>query len=391
MSGLTRAGLVVLCVAAACSWWAPGAPAADTGAADLIAALGKIDGQIHGKASLSPFKRSAVHGATSDLMVTYYTGRAGGAATHGDVMRWLDCMTTRVQQARASNRVDALELVTHGRRCLRKLTSKLGTASKPLLADLAVIDARVMEVLAAVRRGKAFGAKATAIRRLASAFILRRFRTAVVGGVSVAEAYADLECVDVKVEAGRLSGASSCARRLSRLLKEKLAPPAPITWGSALTGDPVAIGGRYDEDTEFWTKGVSAPVAGTITQFRLKVGAGPVDLPLRFSVVRPQPDGQVKVITTTDPPYPLPAGKAGTYAFDTSALGFKCCKVQAGDIVTVDNRGTPTPDAYVWFAAVPGSTTFLHTRSPNQDAGMLWTGTAQGGYEVLLQVVEQPS
>jgi hypothetical protein len=108
--------------------------------------------------------------------------------------------------------------------------------------------------------------------------------------------------------------------------------------------------------------------------------------------VRPQPRGQVQIVTTTNRPYTLPGGAPGTYTFDTSVLSFKCCAVQAGDIVTVDNRGTTTPDPYVWFAANPALTTFSHTSGgDSQNAGVLWTGTPHPGFEALLQVVEQPS
>jgi hypothetical protein len=240
------------------------------------------------------------------------------------------------------------------------------------------------------------GAKSTALRKLATRYVKRYFDQQVVGGVSFGEAFSDLECVDVKVEAGRISGASACARRLARLIRQDGGggpPKPPIVWGSALAGDPVAIAGTYLDDSEFWTQGVTVPVAGTITQFRLKIGADPETLPLRFSVVRPQPDGQVKVITTTNPPYMLPGNAPGTYTFATSALSFKCCAVQPGDVVTVDNKGTPTPDPYVWFAASASSTTFSHTwgAADSQNAGMLWAGTPHAGFETLLQVVEQPS
>jgi hypothetical protein len=165
-----------------------------------------------------------------------------------------------------------------------------------------------------------------------------------------------------------------------------------VTFGSGLSGSAVSIPDRFDhEDTEFWTSTLTVPAAGTITEFRLKTGDSPVDLPLRFSVVRPQPDGTVVVITTTNPVYPLNAHDAGIHTYPTSALSFACCKVEAGDIVTVDNSGTATPNAYVWFAASPGATTLSHTSGgDSQNAGVVWAGLTHPGYEVLLQVVLQP-
>ena len=128
-----------------------------------------------------------------------------------------------------------------------------------------------------------------------------------------------------------------------------------------------------------------------VTEFRLKTGDSPVDLPLRFSVVRPRGDGTVVVITTTNPIYPLKAHDAGVRTYPTSGLSFVCCKVQAGDLITVDNSGTTTPDAYVWFAARPGMTTFSHTSNgDSQNAGVVWSPITHAGYEVLLQVVLQP-
>jgi fructose-1-phosphate kinase PfkB-like protein len=73
-------------------------------------------------------------------------------------------------------------------------------------------------------------------------------------------------------------------------------------------------------------------------------------------------------------------------------VSFACCKVQAGDLVTVDNSGTLTPNAYVWFAARPDMTTLSHTSNgDSQNAGMVWAPLPHPGYEVLLQVVMQPS
>lgn len=216
--------------------------------------------------------------------------------------------------------------------------------------------------------------------------------------MAFADVYDDLECIDVKVEAGRTSGAASCAKRLLRRTAALAPAKPPITFGSDLTGTPTTLPAAFEaEDTEFWTSALAAPVAGQITAFKLRTGDSPTALPLRFSVVRSRPDGKVTVVTTTDPVYPLKAHDAGVHTYSTSTLSFACCKVQAGDIVTIDNSGTTTPKAYVWFAAKAGSTTFSHTTPPGtntghgQDAGHVWDGTPPDGYEVLLQVVLAPS
>jgi hypothetical protein len=79
------------------------------------------------------------------------------------------------------------------------------------------------------------------------------------------------------------------------------------------------------------------PADGTVAELRLKTGDSPIDLPLRFSVVRPRGDGSVEVITTTNPVFPLPAHSAKVHIYKTSDVSFPCCKVRKGDIVTVDN------------------------------------------------------
>lgn len=389
--------LGALCALALATGSAPGADA--TSLADGLTAL---DAQLAGKASLTASQRASVHRDKAQLIAASFTQPVAGV-TYADVLTALDCVDTDVQRARGTARTAALRLVGQAKGCQRALAAKLsagGQASPGALADVATIGARIDAIGGAVRAAKVYGAKATALRRFAAHVVATRFAGTPVGGLRFAEDFNDLECIDVKVEAHRVSGASACARRLARLLRggtggtggTTTTPKAPITWGSDLAGDPVAIRGTYQDDTEFWTQGVTVPVPGLVTQFRLKIGSDPEDLPLRFSVVRPQPDGTVKVVTTTNPPYTLPGGKPGTYTFDTSALSFACCKVQAGDIVTADNRGTGTPDPYVWFAARSGFTTFSHTSGGlSQNPGMVWTGTPHDGYELLLQVVEQPS
>jgi hypothetical protein len=169
------------------------------------------------------------------------------------------------------------------------------------------------------------------------------------------------------------------------------AQAATTTFGSDLGGDAVPIKGVWREDSEFWTKGVHAPAAGLVTQFKLKTGDTPKTIPIRFSVVRPVGGGKVKVITTTNPPYTLKAHAAGVHTFKTSALSFKCCRVKKGDIVAVDNRGANTVrDPFWWFAQNPAFTTFSHmVRGVSQDFGQVWTHKSHAGYEVLLQIVEK--
>ena len=332
--------------------------------------------------------KSAAHSAKAKIFAQRYTQTVKGIPA-GTLLSRLDCVSTRIQMARARS---ARSNVAKAKACQAALLADLaGTAA---VGDLRTIGARIDEIAARVKARRVFGSKATALRRLTLAFVKRHFNVAGTGFVRLPVHFEQLECVDVKLEAGRTSGASSCARKLRRLLLEQKAlhPNPPITFGSDMMGDPVAIAGVYREDTEFWTKGLTVPQNGTVTTFRLRIGSDPKDLPLRFSVVRPEPDGRVKVITTTDPPYPLPGNRPGTYEFKTSALSFRCCKVLKGDIVTVDNSGAGEErEPYVWFARKPGFTVFSHTMGgPSQNPGMIWTGTPHDGYDLLMQVVMVP-
>ncbi len=361
----------------------------------MAAALGRIDSKLNGKGSLSGAERSAVHAAKAELITSAYKGAASGV-THADVLTGLDCVDTDLQRARnvKSSRSRSSSWAKKALACADKLAAALragGKASEGLLGDMATLHSRIVSVRSAARRGKSFGTKAKEIRSLAAAIASRRIDGSPFG-VSFSETFTELECIDVKVESGRTSGASFCARRLQRLVKAAAPPKPVVVWGSDLTGDPVSIDGTWREDSEFWGKDVSAPVAGTVTELRLKVGSNPTSLPIRFSVVRPRSDGSVTVITTTDPPFILPAQSPRTYTFKTSDVNFKCCKVAKGDIVSVDNSGANTvTDPFHWFAQKPGFTTFSHmVRGVSQGAGQVWTPTAHPGYELLLQITEQP-
>ena len=372
---------------------APAAHAAIT-PKSLVAGLNDLAGRLSASSRLSATERAATHRAKAALIDAAYDQSVDGV-TYGVVLSGLDCVDTDLQIARnASKRSAAKSAVAKALSCGDGLTAQLragGQAPAPLLADLAKLRARIRTVDKAVRAGKSFGAKTRAVRDAAAGVVARHFAASLYG-VSFAETFGDLDCVDVKIETSKLSGAASCAKRLRRLVEANAPPNLPITFGSDLAGDTAALPGVWREDSEFWTNRLTVPVAGTVTQFRLRVGSGPVLLPIRFSVVRPQPDNRVKVITTTNPPYMLPALSPGTYTFDTSVLSFKCCKVEKGDIVTVDNRGAEETEApYHWFARKPGITTFSHMEAGvSQDAGQLWSATSHSDLDVLLEITEIP-
>lgn len=366
---------------------APGsAGAAGSGTADeLEASLNGLVAQLAGGPA-----PSAVHASKAKLIGAAFTDEVGGLPA-ARVITDLDCVSRSVQQARdAKSKGVAKRRVAAAKACRADL-AKVAKGSA-LASDVKGIGTRLAAISARASAGRVFGAMATALRKYQSAAVAKRFNDDTLHGVPFSQVYDDLECVDVKVEAGRASGAASCAKRLLRRAKALAPAKEPITFGSDLSGTAVALPTTFaPEDTEFWTSALTVPAAGMITTFRLKTGDSPVDLPLRFSVVRPNGDGTVTVVTTTNPVYPLQAHDAGVHTYSTSSLSFKCCKVQKGDIVTVDNSGTTTRDAYVWFAAAPGITTFSHTSNGlSQNAGVVWTPIEHPGYETLVQVVVQP-
>jgi hypothetical protein len=371
---------------------APGPAAASGTSAALTDGLARLADRLT-PAARPAAKRARVHAMKAELIVAAYDDPIRGVSA-ARVILGLDCVATNLQIARTAIAPRLVRARIADARACRTELARLAAAggADGLRGDLAGLDSRLKVIRAAAQAGRAFGARATAVRRLSSSIVARRFGGETLHGVGFAEVYDDLECIDVKLEAGRISGAAACAKRLLRRSRAAAPARAPVTFGSDLTGTPTALPSSFPAaDTEFWTAALAVPAAGTVTAFRLRSGDGPADLPLRFSVVRPQPDGRVTVVTTTNPVFPLRAHDAGIHEYPTSGLSFACCKVAAGDLITVDNSGTTTPGAYVFFARRPQATTFSHTGyGDSQNAGVVWDGTPHAGYEVLLQVVLQP-
>jgi hypothetical protein len=370
---MRRAVIVVALLSLAAT--APAAGAAGTGTADGFQA--NVDALV--TALSGSTGRGAVHVGTTLI----FTDDVGG--DEGRVVAGLDCVSIQVQSARSS-KTFAKSRIRAAQTCLAKLP-RTAPSTKALKKSLQAIGARA-------RAGRVFGAMATALRAQQSAYMAKSYKNVDVFGVDLPELYDDLECADVKIETNHRSGALSCVKRLARIARQLAPARAPITFGSDLTGAPQALPSTTfaPDDTEFWDAALTVPADGMVTTFRLKTGDSPVDLPLRFSIVRPNGDGTVTVVTTTNPVYPLNAHDAGVHEYPTASLSFACCKVRKGDVVTVDNSGTTTQNAYVWFAPQPGTVTSSHTSNGlSQNAGMVWTPITHDGFETLLQVVMQPS
>lgn len=370
---MRRAVIAVLLSLTAAVGAAPAAHAAGT-ADSFQADVGALVTALSGSTG-----RGAVHVGTA-LIFQNDVGGDPGATAAG-----LDCVSIKVQSARNS-KTFAASRVRAAQACLARLP-RSAPSTKAIKKSLGVIAARA-------KARRVFGARATALRAQQSAYMAKNYKNVNVFGVDLPEVYDDLECADVKIETNHQSGALSCVKRLARLARQQAPAKPPVTFGSDLTGTPQALPNTTfaPDDTEFWDAALTVPADGMITTFRLKTGDSPVDLPLRFSVVRPNGDGTVTVVTTTNPVYPLNAHDAGVHEYPTSSLSFACCKVRKGDIVTVDNSGTTTQNAYVWFAPQAGTVTYSHTSNGlSQNAGVVWAPITHDGFETLVQVVMQPS
>ncbi|MCW2982765.1 MAG: hypothetical protein JWR63_335 [Conexibacter sp.] len=386
-------------------WWLPAvlvgvvalpapASAAGSGTADeLESGLGGLVAQLSSPSVTGAAARARAHATKREVIVGAFSDQVGGVSA-ATVIEDFDCISLNLQRARNTDKKRLVRArLADARTCRSDLASAAAAGKAAGLAgDLLAVDGKLKAIAARATAGRAYGAKATTLRKLQSSIVARRFSGQTLHGVAFADVYDDLECVDVKLEAGRAGGAASCAKRLLRRAKALAPAKEPLTFGSDLSGTPVALPARFaPDDTEFWTPALTVPTDGTITSFRLKTGDSPVELPLRFSVVRPSAGGTVTVVTTTNPVYTLSAHDAGTHSYSTSALSFACCTVRKGDIVTVDNSGTTTSHAYVWFAARADITTSSHTSGgDSQNAGAVWTPITHPGYETLLQVVMQP-
>lgn len=205
----------------------PVSPAsAEYTASDEIAALTQLDGLVNGKSHLSPAQRQDVHDQTEALiMAGGYTALVQGVS-YADVLSNLACVGAALQHARnaaRSNKPLELKWANIALGCQRTLADAMkagGQASPRAASDISSIGAQIKVILGRIRARHVFGAKSTDLRRFIAEVVIRRDFTGppVFGEPFSAHFYA-LECVEVKVEAGRFSGASACIHRLRRLLR----------------------------------------------------------------------------------------------------------------------------------------------------------------------------
>jgi hypothetical protein len=171
---------------------------------------------------------------------------------------------------------------------------------------------------------------------------------------------------------GELPKGSSASA--ARVLLDPFLAPARVSAATATSN--VTVSG---EITSYTVKGY------TITSTRPGPnGSGEI----RLGVDEPQANGQVKVLSTSNPPNFLPT-TPGTYTFAIGppATGF-AMPVTKGDVVSLDTPG----GNYAVMTSQPGaSLESSQGHDEEQNPGKLWTLTAHPNLELLLQVTIEPS
>src|SRR3954468_21850153 len=182
------------------------ASAAGSGTADELASgLDGLVSQLSGASAGT----AAIHAAKAELIAAAFSDQVDGVDA-AKLIGAFDCVSLNVQKARNTKAKSVVKArMASARTCLGAIA---GVNTKSIKNALAAVAARATA-------GRPYGAKATALRKLQSGVIAKRFGAATLHGIPYDDAYDDLECVDVKLEAGRRSGALACAKRLLRRAK----------------------------------------------------------------------------------------------------------------------------------------------------------------------------
>jgi hypothetical protein len=137
------------------------------------------------------------------------------------------------------------------------------------------------------------------------------------------------------------------------------------------------------------------PVNGVIKSFTIKGATHVSNIPgpngagdIRLGIEQPLADGQLKVISTSNPSAELPR-QLGVHTFRIGPpyTGFTMY-VRRGDVLSLDTPG----GSYAVWARVPGAEmeTVLGHGGSEQSPGVVWTGTAHPNVELLMRVTIQP-
>jgi hypothetical protein len=188
------------------------------------------------------------------------------------------------------------------------------------------------------------------------------------------------------------------------------APPAPpqIKFGSALLGTPGPLLGDFSADVEFWDSfyaalngvgGVvpqdTAPANGWLAGVWVKGYAVSGDMPgpggsepFRVGVEQPLPNGQLKVLSTSNPPYTLPGTNGSYYYWVGPPYTQFPMPLTKGDYLSFDTRG----GTWAIFSSQAGSTVNSSSGSGlEQNPGVVWSPTAHANVELDAQWIEEPA
>jgi hypothetical protein len=173
------------------------------------------------------------------------------------------------------------------------------------------------------------------------------------------------------------------------------------TIGSDLSA-AATLSNPHPVDTAFWPTSLASgaqftsPVKGQAIIVRLKGsiapvpgGAKPFDL-IHFQTLRPQSDGSMKVIVSSEDDYHLPVG-GDPNQVNTWTSSFLC--VEKGDVIAFANsggydfNGYPNGVTYQVFGSVPGSSVAFFTGEHQDLNGDVFRCTSIPGQELLMQVV----
>jgi hypothetical protein len=428
-------GVVLMAGASQAAAAAPKADSASTSQRALLNAIGRLDNRL----------AKTINKSRAGKKVDTYLGRRTNdnfkivdkfmfRPIHGvkasDWFRQLACVDVglaramlRQQGALKSGQIDGM--ISSGASCGQVLAGNL--TDETARADLTGLNSSLGGASASATAGDTIVPLVAPLQQQLLA-VVDKWMQRPVYGVQASKWFRQLGCVNRQLALAKLrekrtlrrgstrsmlGGARLCAQSLASELKSPAAqdnPASAIVFGSnSLAAKPQPLTGYFNEDAEYWptalapqppapnyVPSVTAPADGIITEIKLRGHAvrGPYptipisSLPIRFSVARPQPNGQLEVVTTTDPPFTLPTTD-GIRTFSMSQVGFACCRVQKGDVVSFNARN----GEFAVAARVPDSVIHTFTTVAGQatmNPGYRWTGLPHEDLELLMQVTEQP-
>jgi len=407
----------------------PGNAHASNSQKKLENALGRLDNRLGSTAARAKKGKkvgSYLNGRlreTLKIVDTFMSSSIGGAKG-SQWYRALSCVDLNLTKASLREK-KSLKKGTPGkylasaRSCEQSLQRSAGSAG------FAALDALLATAIADSQQGKKVGPSIPELRKRLFALADAEMQSSIYG-VKTSEWFRKLGCVSLGLEQaklrdrgtlkrGRTKTMIKSARRCVQLFRKSFKPaskqPAAsaITFGSNhLSSTPQSLLGRFNEDIQYWLTTVSpqpteagyvasatAPADGMVTDIKVRGFAVDGDngrgaaQPIRFSVVRPLGSRQVEVVTTTDPPFTLPASD-GVHNFSMSQVRWACCRVKKGDVIALDGRF----GEHSVFARFPGAITdhFSPKQSglPTQNPGYKWDGTPHSDVELLMQITMQP-